>query len=401
MVTLGSKFLLMIFLTKFLSPEEVGIYGVISTSIGLSIYLVGLDFYTFNTREILANDSVKSVLLIRDQFVFHFLSYFIFFPILMMLFAMNIIPISYIALFYILLVLEHLSQELNRIFVALSKPIVANITLFFRSGAWAYVAIALLYFSEDSRELWTVLIGWIIGVLISIILSIYFLKDLDWKITIGVKVNWKWIKRGLIVAFPLFLGNIAIKITEYLDRYFLTFYKGNALVGAYTFYGSIANLLVIFTQTGILMILGPKIISSYQKGHIKEYKSYMRKMSGGVVISTVVILLFLAFAIFPITNIIDKPIYIENINAYWILLLGFAFSVFSLIPHQALYVRHKDKEIIIASLLSLVVSVISNIVLVERYGIVGAATSTLVAFITQFLFKCLFVYRIKKEKIRL
>lgn len=397
MITLGSKFLLMIFLTKFLSPEEVGIYGVISTSIGLSIYLVGLDFYTFNTREILANDSLKTVSLIRDQFVFHFLSYIVFFPILFLLFTLDIIPLSYIAVFYILLVLEHLSQELNRIFVALSKPIVANITLFFRSGAWAYAAIVLLYSSEGLRELWTVLIGWIIGVLISIILSIFFLKDLNWRITFGVKVNWKWITRGLVVAFPLFLGNIAIKLTEYLDRYFLTFYKGNALVGAYTFYGSIANLLVIFTQTGILMILGPKIISSYQKGEIEEYGRYMKKMSFGVVISTFIILLFLALAIFPITNIINKPIYVENINAYWILLLGFAFSVLSLIPHQALYVRHKDKEIIIASMISLFVSLILNIILVKKLGIVGASISTLVAFMTLFLFKCLFVYKIKQN----
>lgn len=385
-------------MTRLLAPAEVGIYGVLSTTIGLSIYIVGMDFYVFNTREILSSKSKDKELFIRDQFLFHIFSYVIFLPILIILFILNIIPVKYAFIFYVLLVLEHLSQEFNRVFITLSKPIVANVTLFFRSGAWAYAAMILFFISDDTHNLWTVLIGWVSGVLFSVLLSIYYLKDLNWYIVKSKKVNWKWVKRGVVVSFPLFVGNIALKLAEYLDRYFITFYKGKALVGAYTFYGSLSNLLVIFAQTGVIMILGPKVIRNFQSGDYKIYKIQMKKMTSGVIISTIFISLALAIGIIPITKLIGKPIYANHLSAYWTLIGAYAFSVLALLPHQTLYVRFKDKAIIVSSLISLGVSLLLNILLVPKFGLIGGATSTFGAFFTLFILKLLFAIKYKNVR---
>lgn len=54
--TLASKFLLIFFLARFLEPSELGVYGLFAATIGYSLYLLGFDFYTYTTRELLKCD---------------------------------------------------------------------------------------------------------------------------------------------------------------------------------------------------------------------------------------------------------------------------------------------------------------------------------------------------------
>ncbi len=44
---LASKFILMIGMARYLSPEDLGIYGLLSVSIALALYLLGMDFYVY------------------------------------------------------------------------------------------------------------------------------------------------------------------------------------------------------------------------------------------------------------------------------------------------------------------------------------------------------------------
>lgn len=381
-------------MTRYLSPEEVGEYGIISTTIGLAIYIIGLDFYTFNTREMLSNIKKDTVFYIRDQFVFHLISYLLFLPLISIMFIVNLLPIKYIIIFYFLLIMEHISQEFNRILITLSKPIIANFTLFFRSGAWAYVVIAILLF-EDLGNLWMVLGAWTIGVFISIVLSLYYLRNLNWKKLSEKPIDWRWNIRGMKISLPLFFGNIGVKFSEYLDRYFISFFCGSALLGAYTFYGSLANLLVVFAQTGIVSVLSPKLIKSFQEKDFVSYGIVLKKIIAGLVISTVLIGVFLIFGIEIVIDIIGKSVYEENLTAFIILLIGYSFSVFSLIPHYALYVRHKDKQIIKSSLLSVAIAIIFNSILVPKYGLIGGAFSTCTSFLSLFLLKLFFANKYK------
>ena len=98
-----AKFLLVIYIGKYLSVEELGEYGLFITTITIAIYFLGLDFYTYNTREILAKEKVERLPLIRDQFVFHLIVYTIVLPTLLTIFAFDIIKKDYIVFFYFIL----------------------------------------------------------------------------------------------------------------------------------------------------------------------------------------------------------------------------------------------------------------------------------------------------------
>ncbi|MBK9455474.1 MAG: hypothetical protein IPO24_07730 [Bacteroidetes bacterium] len=133
--TLIGKFLLVYFLADQLTVEQNGVWGIFTTSIALSLYVVGLDFYTYSSRRILDFKEEDRSPMLRDQLVFYFISYLVLFPILGLLFVFNVIDIKFAIFFYAILIFEHLAQEAYRTFVVFSKPIIANIILFLRTGS--------------------------------------------------------------------------------------------------------------------------------------------------------------------------------------------------------------------------------------------------------------------------
>ena len=80
-VTLGGKFIFIIFLAKNLTTDQLGEWGLFTTSIALSLYLVGLDFYTYSTRSLLEYPIEKRGAMLRDQMVFYLIGYAILFPL--------------------------------------------------------------------------------------------------------------------------------------------------------------------------------------------------------------------------------------------------------------------------------------------------------------------------------
>ncbi|WP_297484114.1 oligosaccharide flippase family protein, partial [Sulfurimonas sp.] len=250
-----AKFLLIIYIGKFLSVSELGEYGLFVTTVTISIYFLGLDFYTYNTREILAKEKEARLPLIRDQFVFHLLVYVIVLPLLLSIFLFGIIETKFIVYFYLILVFEHLAQELYRLYTTLQKPIFANFLLFLRTGLWVYVIIAVWYVNIDGlKNLTTVWIGWIVGSFVSIIVGVVSLnKEYDFK-GLAEKIDWVWIKNGLKVSMPFFVATLAYKVIEFSDRYMIDYYMTKADVGIYTFFGSIANTINIVVFTLVIMI---------------------------------------------------------------------------------------------------------------------------------------------------
>jgi O-antigen/teichoic acid export membrane protein len=392
-MTLSSKFVLLLFIARYLSTEELGVFGLMSVTIAISLYFLGMDFYVYNTREILAQKESECVPLIRDQLVFHGLTYIIVLPLLLVVFAGGLISWKYMGWFYLLLVLEHLSQEASRLLITLSRSSMANVVLFFRSGAWVYVAVAAGIFLENARSLSIIWAGWVIGILVSLVLTAYTLRWLAWQKVSRISINWGWIKNGAHIFLPFFCATVALMGIQYADRYFIQHYYGEATVGIYTFFAQIANAVQTFVFTGIIMILYPKIIAAYQQGRMAEYRLLMRKLGLGVTGALVVLVCAAAAVIKPILAVVGKTIYAEHLTIFWIMLGSTALLTCSDIPHYALYAKHRDKEIIASTVVAFGVAIMANGLLVPRYGLRGAAFATMAAFAVLVCFKMLFLIK--------
>ncbi|MFQ6009257.1 MAG: lipopolysaccharide biosynthesis protein [Candidatus Zixiibacteriota bacterium] len=392
-LTLSSKFVLLLFIARYLSTEELGVFGLMTVTIAISLYFLGMDFYVYNTREILARKMSKCVPLIRDQLVFHGLTYIIVLPLLLVVFAGGLISWEYCGWFYLLLVLEHMSQEASRLLITLSRSNMANLVLFFRSGAWVYVAVAVGIFLDNARSLSIIWTGWMIGILVSLGLTAYTLRWLAWQKVRRISINWGWIKNGARISLPFFCATVALMGIQYADRYFLQHDYGEASVGIYTFYAQIANAVQTFVFTGITMILYPKIVAAHQQGRLAEYRHLMRKLGLGVTGALVVLVGAVVAAIKPILAVVGKPIYADHLTIFWIMLGSTVLLTCSDIPHYALYAKHRDREIIASTIAAFVVAIVANGLLVPRYGLHGAAFATMTAFAALGCLKTVFLIK--------
>jgi hypothetical protein len=79
--TLCTRFLFVFFLARYVTPASVGYYGLFTATVSYALYLVGLDFYTYNTRELLRVPREQHGRMIRDQAVLAAGLYALFLPL--------------------------------------------------------------------------------------------------------------------------------------------------------------------------------------------------------------------------------------------------------------------------------------------------------------------------------
>lgn len=400
--SMGSKFLLVIALSKSLSTSDYGVLSMILTTLTFLMFFLGLDFYNFSHREIIENDSLKIKFLV-NQFWFHLFCYVVYVPIIYLVFVNDIIPLSYIFPFYILLVLEHLGQELFRFFNLFNKPNQANFILLIRTGLWIAIMVVVEYFILNrSITIERLLYYWICGSFLAILYSIFYVlvnggvnfKDIDW-----FKIDKKWIEAGIRISLPFFFGTIAYKIIEYSDRYMIDWFLDKSAVGIYSFYANFANIINIVVNTITITLIVPNLLRAINTGEQSEIKKQVSKFFKELWVTTLGVSLIVVFLIFPVLDWQGKPEFEAEIAIYFIVLLAnIAFNM-SLFYHFLLYAYKKDNAILRPTLYASISNIVLNIILIPKFGIIAASISTLFSFTLILVLKRTFWLKVKRIKL--
>jgi len=387
------RFLILIGIGKYLTVEDLGIYGLFYTSVIIAIYIIGFDFYTYNTRELIAAKKDKNLHLILDQFIFHAAFYMIMLPALLSIFFMDIVPIKYIYMFYLVLIFEHISQELYRVFTALKKTVFANFISFIKTGLWVYILFILWYLDFNHlKNLNTVFILWFSGALLSVLISIGYLSKLKLGKIKNYKINKDWILQGFKISIPFFISSLAYKTVEFSNRYFIDFFRDKSEVGIFTFYNGIANLINVIVFTAVIMIYYPKLYDYYINNKSDLYKKTVNQFSILVISISLSIAVILVFGIPILLNIINKAeIYNQYLNVYYILIVANVILNISLIPHYIMYVKKKDNLIMKITVAGAITNLIFNYIFIQTWGLTGVAYSSVISFFLIFVLK--FYYR--------
>jgi O-antigen/teichoic acid export membrane protein len=70
LLTMTGKFILVMVMAKYLSTQEVALYGLLTVTIGYLLMIAGLDFYNYSNRQILKTSPALWSAMLRDQAVF-------------------------------------------------------------------------------------------------------------------------------------------------------------------------------------------------------------------------------------------------------------------------------------------------------------------------------------------
>jgi O-antigen/teichoic acid export membrane protein len=391
--TLVSKFLLIFMLARFLEPAELGLYGLLTVSISYGLYFLGFDFYIFTTREILKAEPSGRGQLLKSQVALSLILYAIFLPLTIVLFGLELLPWWLLPWFMALLVLEHITQELNRLLVALHRQLVASWVLFFRAGAWCLAVVGVMFLNESSQELTTVLIGWIAGSSIGMLIGVAVL----WRIQMGgwrKAVDWAWLTKGLKIALPMLIATLALRGIYTVDRYWFEALAGLDVLGAYVLFIGMCMALLGFMDAGVFTFLYPAMISAHANNNAGEFRQKFRQLALQTVALTGLFSICAWLVVHPLLQWLDKPLYLERIDLFGWLLLATGLFVVGMIPHYGLYARGKDKALIVAHIAGFVVFLASTAALAPVTGELAVPFGLTAAFLFMLAWKFFQFYRL-------
>lgn len=350
--TLGARFFFIFFLAKYLDPASFGYYGLFTAAVGYAIYFVGLDFYTYVSREILKTPNDQRGHLLKDQAALSSLLYLTLLPIAIVFLYQAKWPGHLAWWFLPILLLEHFNQEISRILTALSEQITASWTLFLRQGSWAIAIVALMALNPNSRHLDAVMALWACSGVTAAAQGIWKLKKLEmggWN----AAVDWKWIKKGVTISTALLVATLALRGFQTIDRYWVAALGGIELVGAYVLLLGVASTLIVFLDAGIFSYTYPALIKHSHNQEHNAARAKVRRMFFQTLVFSAAFGVISWILLPYLLDWVNKPAYKNALGMYPWLLAATIINAFSISPHYALYARGYDRPIIYSQLAAL------------------------------------------------
>lgn len=395
---MGSRFVLIIVLARLLEPAEVGLFGLFTATIALSMLVIGGDYYTYSQRELISSPESSWSNIIQHQTIATMILYIILLPLQMLIFWLDLLPEKLILWFFLILVFEHIGQEINRLLIAMRYPLTASWVMFIRTALWISYVLPVMWFDSDRRDLLIVFESWLVGGVLAVLYGglVIYLGAKPWY---RINVNWDWLFKGFKVALMFILATASLKAITTFDRYFVEYFNDATVLGVYVLYIGMAMVVANLLEPAVYSFLYPRLISAYNQNDFKSYSKVMKEM----IISALSISILLVCAIGVLAPFvfewIGREVYQQYLPALWILLLASMIYGLSMIPHYGLYARGADKSLMFSHLSSLGVFIFvsfvsSNITVLLAVPIGLLATFTWIAVI-----KSVFYYRLGSLKI--
>lgn len=397
--SLLAKFALMLYVTRYIGLEAVGILGLLQAANVIGTKVVGFGLYFVANREMVNMKPLQQAAIVRDQQAVYGLAYLA--VIALTLLGWRWVPDGYDHYFIysvILLVLGHQVLELGNILIAQQRLLCANIIFAITNGLWAFVLIPLGLIFKEWRTLDAVVLGWLYGTLFSFLLALLFLSRLPFTQTLRQKPDWAWIKKALWRGMPLYIAGLAQNGSIYIDRYVVNGMAGLELAGVFVMFWQFAYAVQVLVQTGLLYGEFPKLIADYKAGDESGFWRRFRSLSLRMGMAGAGFCLLAAFCIAPVIHFINQPLAAEHIGIFTLMLIGFWIKFQADVGQYALYARHQDKALTIAFMLTLLVTSIANLLCVWIWGIVGAAVALIAAALFQAGFQGWLLWRTRHER---
>jgi O-antigen/teichoic acid export membrane protein len=387
---MGVGFFVIIYLTRYLGPERFGILSYSQSFVSIFTAFASLGLGQIVIRELIKYPEKQNILL----GTFFYLTFSASILSIVIIFGINyFIDDDTSKLLIYIISFSVIFQNLNLIidnyfqYKVLSKYIVYCSTIGFISSS--SVKIILIYFEAD-------LIYFAYALLFdSIVLSILFLYIYT-KQNLSL-IKWKFDKNianeFLKVAWPLVLVAVSAFIYTRIDQIMIKHMIGDAAAGNYAAAIRVSELFY-FIPGIIVGSLYPKLIE-LKKIDEKKYLLLLEKMYKMVVWIAIPIALGIFIYSDLIVNILYGSQYKTASEILSILSWGIIFASISAVFVKILYIEHYEKKYLYKSLFGVCINIILNYILIQKYGVNGAAIATILT-----MFCINYIYDILDNDIR-
>jgi O-antigen/teichoic acid export membrane protein len=380
-----SRFALVFFIAKYLGPEDLGVFGLLLASVSFGTLLIGGDFYTYSQRMMLEMEAAEWSFVIQHQVFAIGLCYLLFLPCFLLMFTSSTLDWQYVAVFYGLLLTEHIALEIVRLLTVMQRQLLASWVLLIQRASWILVLIPLMVAFPELRSLDIVIFAWLAGVASAILLGAFlvFCSVPKWRLH---SLDTGWILLGFKVCLAFLLATLCLRGLLTFDRYAIEALASPAELGVYTFYIGVVISVVGFLDPAIYAFLYPRMLQSYAKDPTLYRKALWEL--GWSTLAASVFLLFSTWLIMPtVIHWLGRPIYAQHTLVFEILLIAALFSALAMIPHYALYAMKKDNWIYYPHVIAFVFFLIFIEIVDFKSGLVTVAVGLLLSFLLVFAMK--------------
>ena len=258
------------------------------------------------------------------------------------------------------------------------------------------VKLALTFlFIYFGYELLGVAIAYIISIIITFLLSFYFMQKKCFNILDNkIKAN-NFSTELLKISFPLFFADIFTLIIKWMDVFLLGFFRSTSEVGIYNVALSTASLLVLM-PTGIMVLFLPIITRLYSEKNKKEIKEITMRTSKWIFFANFPIFIILLAFSKPILEIMFGKEYIIGSTALLILIFAYLLHSITHVNSSILIMLKKTKIILFVGIIITILNILLNLLLIPKYGIVGGAIAMALSLISNYIIYSILVYKITK-----
>lgn len=379
-------FLVLPIMSYFLTVYDIGVIGIFMILTNLLTPVVGLSMNTIIAKSYYSQKD-KSTLIGSSQ-IFSFLIFLVILLIALYLpeFCIQQMGINRLVLLSVCLVsfLGINNAVMMTIYQLEKLPLywcAASL-----SSLLVNVAVTFLYLYLVETNYWARIFGYIFSSLYLIIINFFLTtKILVPKYTLNVQHYIYFLRLGV----PLIVIAFGIWGIFFLDRLFVQFFLGINAVGLYTMAFALASPMKIFSESFSRAWL-PYAYEYIEKG---QDRKLMRKSFIVFILFCAIGLLITFLGLFIFPYIVDSK-FLPSLNIVPILITGFTLNISTKLLTPHLLHSEKVKVLALITFTAVIINIILNYLLIEPFGITGAAVSTLISLFAMSLMIFGAVYRL-------
>lgn len=360
------------YVSRVLGSTSYGIYSFADSIVSYAVLIAGLGISTYAIREgSPIRDNQKKI----NQFSSE-------------IFSINVIStiVAYLLLFFSIFVSTKIMADRNVIFVRSIMIILTTIGVDWINNIYedfSYITIRYIVFQTISlvlmfafvRSTRDIIIYTFITVIAAAggnVLNVFYVRKY-----VRIKFVLRGLSKHIKPIIILFANNVAVAIYVNSDITMLGFYVTNSQVGIYALASKIYNLAKLMINALIIALM-PRL--SYIINDKEKYQQYAKVILKYLVVISLPIVSGFVFLSKQIIFLVGSEEYISGAFSLGILAFAIIGAIGGSFFSNCILIEHKEENfILIATSISAFLNIALNFLLIPKFGINGAALTTLIA----------------------
>jgi O-antigen/teichoic acid export membrane protein len=222
--------------------------------------------------------------------------------------------------------------------------------------------------------------GWLWGAVFAAgTVTLYMILQMD-QVRPTFKPDLELIRRMFFFGVPLIGWALAHKLLAYSDRVIIELLRGSASVGIYSSNYTIANQSMGLISGPIIMTIHPLIMNAWTGENPEELSKMIRSYTRYFMIAGIPAIVYSIVLCKPMAEFMLAKSYSDGYLVIPAITAGTFVWGISNVGHKGLEAQEKTTTMLLGAVIAVILNILLNIPLVQRYGYTGAALATLLSF---------------------